>query len=120
MRNALHFIFAALPFLTFAYFCFFLFTKTNPSGKMTRKKKQRNVVYAVCGTLILLSVGMTCLLSLMPIKGGGFRLGIFTSGAVGPSIRAGGKVWISFNFKLLKILVVLLKNLAFTHVYGST
>lgn len=45
----LHLAFAALFFLTLIYFSFFLFTKTDPRRKPTRRKLQRNVVYRCCG-----------------------------------------------------------------------
>jgi hypothetical protein len=46
-----HNIFAALFFITLAYFCLVLFVKT--SGHPTKRKKERNVVYKVCGYIIL-------------------------------------------------------------------
>lgn len=53
-----HYGFAAAFFLTLAYFCLVLFRKTNPSKPMTPRKLQRNRVYAVCGGLILLCIGL--------------------------------------------------------------
>jgi hypothetical protein len=49
---------AALLFLTLAYFSLFLFTETHPGRKqdMTRRKRERNVVYYVCGGIILASI----------------------------------------------------------------
>ena len=46
---------AALLFTTLAYFSIFLFTETNPGQKqdMTKKKRERNVVYYVCGWIIV-------------------------------------------------------------------
>lgn len=52
--STMHNIFAALFFLTLAYFCLFLFTKT--SGNPTLQKKKRNVIYKLCGYIILISV----------------------------------------------------------------
>jgi hypothetical protein len=49
--GALHLTFATLLFLTFAYFCFKLFTLT--AGNPTRRKLHRNMVYRVCGTVIV-------------------------------------------------------------------
>lgn len=46
-----HNIFAALFFLTLAYFCLVLFVKT--SGHPTKRKKERNIVYKVCGYTIV-------------------------------------------------------------------
>jgi hypothetical protein len=44
-----HLAFAALFFLTLIYFSLFLFTKTDPQKKPTRRKLQRNKVYKACG-----------------------------------------------------------------------
>src|SRR5216684_4235708 len=49
----LHLSFAALLFLTFAYFSLRLFTQTSPDKMPTRRKFQRNTVYRVCGYAIL-------------------------------------------------------------------
>jgi len=49
--STFHNIFAALFFLTLAYFCLVLFVKT--SGHPTKKKKERNVIYKICGYTIL-------------------------------------------------------------------
>jgi uncharacterized membrane protein HdeD (DUF308 family) len=59
-----HFIFAALLFLTLAYFCFFLFTNTAEKGKETRKKLHRNRVYRICGGVILASIALIVLFKL--------------------------------------------------------
>jgi hypothetical protein len=53
-----HLAFASAFFLTLAYFSLALFRKTNPSGRMTARKRQRNVVYTVCGYAILASIGL--------------------------------------------------------------
>jgi hypothetical protein len=47
-----HYTFAALLFLTLAYFCLVLF-KTTADHPPTPKKLQRNVVYTICGWIIL-------------------------------------------------------------------
>jgi hypothetical protein len=51
--GTVHLTFAALLFLTLAFFCIKLFTQTDPSGTPTRQKLQRNVVYSICGYTIL-------------------------------------------------------------------
>jgi len=61
--GVVHYTFAALLFLTLAYFCFFLFTMTAADRKLTRQKMQRNVVYTVCGWVIIVSIGLIALLS---------------------------------------------------------
>ncbi len=45
--------FAALMFLTLAYFCLVLFRRTSPGKKITRRKQLRNRIYAACGVVIL-------------------------------------------------------------------
>lgn len=47
--GALHLCFAALLFLTLAFFCICLFTETHPGRKPAGRKKQRNNVYLTCG-----------------------------------------------------------------------
>jgi hypothetical protein len=51
-----HEILAALLFLTLSYFCLFLFTRT--SGNPTPRKKQRNMVYKVCGGIMIFSMAV--------------------------------------------------------------
>ncbi|PPD58050.1 DUF998 domain-containing protein [Dehalogenimonas etheniformans] len=48
-----HLIFAACMFLMLAYFSLFLFTKTDPTQTPTPRKLERNIVYRVCGWVIL-------------------------------------------------------------------
>lgn len=49
----LHWIVAALLFLTLSYFSLCLFTKTDPSKAPTRQKLQRNRIYKACGYIML-------------------------------------------------------------------
>lgn len=49
--GVIHLISALLFFLTLTYFSLFLFTKSKP--KPTARKKQRNIVYRVCGFIML-------------------------------------------------------------------
>lgn len=51
--QAIHTGFAALMFLTLAYFCLFLFRKSSPERPLTRRKRHRNRVYLVCGEIIV-------------------------------------------------------------------
>jgi hypothetical protein len=53
-----HEIFAAALFLVLSYFCLVLFTKTAPGGTPTPRKKQRNMVYKVCGGIMLFSMAV--------------------------------------------------------------
>ena len=51
-----HWIFAALFFITLIYFCLFLFTKTYPDRDMSPEKIKRNRVYRVCGYIMSLCI----------------------------------------------------------------
>lgn len=53
--GTLHFVFAALFFLTLSYFSLVLFVKTNKK-ELTKPKKNRNRVYRVCGYIMLASI----------------------------------------------------------------
>lgn len=64
--GALHLVFAALFFLTLAYFSLFLFTKTDPTKTPTRRKIQRNQVYRVCGYTLVASIALIFLLTFLP------------------------------------------------------
>jgi len=60
--NTAHYISAGIFFVLMAYMSLFLFTKTNPGIKPTRQKLQRNVVYKVCGYVMLVAMaGIPCL-----------------------------------------------------------
>jgi len=61
--GVIHLSFAALFFLTLAYFSIALFTKTTPDNNPTRRKLQRNIVYRVFGYTIL-----ACLLLIGVVK----------------------------------------------------
>jgi hypothetical protein len=66
--GVVHLSFAALLFLTLAYFSLALFTKTVPDKAPTRRKLQRNIVYRVCGYTILASVLSVAVVELTPVK----------------------------------------------------
>ena len=64
-----HISFAALLFLTLAYFSIVLFTQTAPDKSPTPQKLRRNLVYRVCGYIILaciLSIGVVSLPTVKP------------------------------------------------------
>lgn len=61
-----HTIFAALMFLSVAYFCFFQFRKSARDRHMTRRKQQRNQIYAVCGGVL---IACMCLMVTLTIEG---------------------------------------------------
>jgi len=64
----LHLSFAALLFLTLAYFSLALFTKTAPDKSPTRRKLQRNTVYRVCGYTILACFSLMVVVALPSVK----------------------------------------------------
>jgi hypothetical protein len=51
--GGLHYVFAAVFFLTLAVFCLWLFRKTDPGLAPTARKLQRNAIYTACGSIIL-------------------------------------------------------------------
>jgi len=51
-----HTVFAALMFLALAYFCLFLFRKSSPEKRMTRRKRHRNTIYGICGLVIVVCI----------------------------------------------------------------
>ncbi len=62
----LHITFAALLFLTLAFFALFLFRKTSPNKPPTPQKLLRNKIYAICGTVIVLCVVLALSLNFFP------------------------------------------------------
>ena len=62
--STVHDISASLLFITFAYFCLFLFVKT--SGNITPQKIKRNKIYRICGYTILGCILMVVLYSTIP------------------------------------------------------
>jgi hypothetical protein len=57
VRNGyIHTFFAALMFLSLAYFCFFLFRRSSPTQPLTRRKRHRNRIYGLCGLVIVVSL----------------------------------------------------------------
>lgn len=48
--------FAALMFLSLAYFCIFLFRKSAPGKTLTRRKQHRNKIYGTCGLVIVFCI----------------------------------------------------------------
>ena len=65
-ERIVHFSSALALFLILAFFCLFLFTKSNVDrDKRTTQKKKRNKIYRICGVIILLSlvaIGLSYLL----------------------------------------------------------
>jgi hypothetical protein len=64
--GGVHLTFAALLFLTFAYFCLKLFTLDG--GNPTRQKRKRNAVYRVCGYTILACIALIAIVHIPSIR----------------------------------------------------
>ncbi len=64
--GVVHLVCAAVFFLTLAWFCLGLFTRTHPDVPPTPAKRRRNAVYRVCGGLVLLGVAASALSPLLP------------------------------------------------------
>ncbi|MCF6185331.1 MAG: hypothetical protein L3J56_12060 [Bacteroidales bacterium] len=54
--RTVHLISAALYFLTLAFISLFLFTRTDKNVVFTPEKKKRNILYRICGYIILSSL----------------------------------------------------------------
>jgi hypothetical protein len=67
LSNIIHIVCASIFFLLLAFNSIFLFTKTDPNVVKTENKKKRNVIYIVCG--IIMIVLMLVLLFLHLIMG---------------------------------------------------
>ena len=62
--NIIHFTAAALLFLTLSFFSLILFTKG--AQHPTKRKLQRNVIYRICGIIIILCILLIFLYSVIP------------------------------------------------------
>ena len=49
----IHTAFAALMYLMLSYICIFLFRKSSPAKPFTRRKRDRNRIYAACGIIMV-------------------------------------------------------------------
>ena len=64
--GVVHLVCAATFFLTLAWFCLALFPRTHAGRPPTRRKRQRNVVYRVCGVAIVASVLLVAVTPALP------------------------------------------------------
>ncbi len=64
----LHLTFAALFFITLICFSLFLFTKTSKEKghPITRRKRQRNVVYIICGIAMAICILLIAVFQILP------------------------------------------------------
>jgi len=67
--GGIHLVLGTLFFGTLFYFSFFLFTRTDPKKRPTRRKLQRNVVYRACGIAIAASVLLSAVVLFLQSKG---------------------------------------------------
>lgn len=63
-----HTAFAALMYLTLAYFCLVLFRKSSPGRPLTRRKQHRNMIYEVCGLIIVVCIFVMISLNLHTVS----------------------------------------------------
>lgn len=64
----IHYTFAALLFSTLAYFCLRLFKMSAKGWPLTPQKLQRNMVYTVCGIVIIVSMALIAILAFFKVK----------------------------------------------------
>jgi len=62
----IHLACAALFFLTLIYFSLFLFTKTDPSKQITKRKRNRNHIYRVCGYVMSVCIVLMIIYTVLP------------------------------------------------------
>jgi len=102
--GTLHLTSAALLFLTFAYFSLTLFTKTD-QAQPTPQKRQRNRVYRVCGSLILVAILLIAIVKLANVPPGIARLEpIFWLESL--AVEAFGVAWLTKGETILEDQVV--------------
>ena len=53
-----HYVSAVILFLTFAYMCIFVFTELRSDKGWTKQKHIRNIIYRICGVMILAGMGI--------------------------------------------------------------
>jgi len=66
LLGGLHLVFAAVYFVTLAVFALVLFRKTDSPGAMTPRKRSRNRVYAICGSIIVACLGLIVVVLRLP------------------------------------------------------
>jgi hypothetical protein len=64
--GGLHYAAAAIFLLSLAYFSLFLFTLTDRPARMTDEKQRRNVVYRICGWIIVGCILLLAVHALLP------------------------------------------------------
>lgn len=64
--GTVHFICAAVFFLSLAGYSYFIFTRSDPAVPMTVRKRQRNAVYRACGLIIVGCLVLIAVLNFLP------------------------------------------------------
>jgi hypothetical protein len=91
VTGVVHLVCAATFFLTLAWFCLGLFPRTHPDVPPTAAKRRRNVVYRVCGGLVVLGVAGAALSAVLPAELVDRLHPVFWSEAV--AVTAFGVAW---------------------------
>ena len=104
LRNGyIHTVFAALMFLSLAYFCLFLFRRSTPDQLLTRRKRHRNRIYGACGLVIVV-----CLVLLVSLTVGASLSGRRPSPALfwceSLALAAFGVAWLTKGKGILRDL----------------
>ena len=92
---------AALMFLAIAYFCLFLFRRSSPDRRPTRRKRHRNVIYTVCGVVIVVCI---CMMLIFTLNGVGqsrrpFNPLLFSESL---ALEAFGVAWLTKGERILR------------------
>jgi hypothetical protein len=64
--SGVHLVFAASFFITLALISLFLFTLSNPNKPATPQKLKRNLVYRICGYIILAAIVLIAIVGILP------------------------------------------------------
>ncbi len=70
----MHAVFASCLFLTLAFFALVLFRKTSSTKPPTEQKLKRNMVYTICGFVILICIALAVSLKFFPATSPIFKL----------------------------------------------
>ena len=62
--STLHFVFAFFLFSVFILFSIYLFRKSAPGGTKSDQKKNRNIVYLICGIIMIVCIAFIALISM--------------------------------------------------------
>lgn len=63
--SVIHLVASAILFLSLAVFCLFLFIRSNLAGYTSPQKKERNIVYQICGWVIVACLVLAVLVPIL-------------------------------------------------------